>query len=311
MPASILTWVTCEVQRKLIMVPSEIVWGQQRLKFGRRPLIMGILNITPDSFSDGGLFLSPQDAIDQAEKMVAAGADIIDIGGESTRPFSDAIDAAEEMRRVIPVIQSLAQRVKIPISIDTTKAEVAQRALEAGASIINDISALRMDPGLAHVAADHGVPIILMHMKGTPRDMQLAPEYDDILAEIYTFLQTAVAAAQEKGIPKSKIIIDPGIGFGKTLEHNLIILKNLNRFNQMGLPVLVGPSRKAFIRRLLKPDQLDDMDPLSPIVETGTQAAIAMAAVNGAHIVRVHDVSQTLATLKIVAAIQAGNAGEQ
>lgn len=286
------------------MVPSEIVLGQQHLKFGRRPLIMGILNITPDSFSDGGLFISPENALGQAEKMVAAGADIIDIGGESTRPFSATIDAAEEIRRVIPVIKTLAQRVRIPISIDTTKAEVARQALEAGATIINDISALRMDPDLVHVAANHGVPIILMHMKGTPRDMQIAPEYDDLLGEIYTFLQKAVTAAVDKGIPKSKIIIDPGIGFGKNLEHNLTLLKNLDQFHQMGLPVLVGPSRKAFIRRLLKPDQLEDLDPLSPIVGAGTQAAIAIAAMNGAHIVRVHDVAQTLATLKTVAAIR-------
>ncbi len=292
------------------MASSEMVWGQQRLLFSQRPLIMGILNITPDSFSDGGLFLAPEDALDQAEKMVAAGADIIDIGGESTRPYSKTIDAAEEIRRVIPVIEALAGRVQIPISIDTTKAEVARHALEAGATIINDISALRMDPDLAKVAADKGVPIILMHMKGTPRDMQLTPEYDDLLDEIYTFLQTAVAAAQDAGIPESKIIVDPGIGFGKTLEHNLAILKNLDRFNQMGLPILVGPSRKAFIRRLLKPNHLDDIDPLSPTVGTGTQATIAIAAMNGAHIVRVHDVAQTLATLKIVAAIQAGGTGD-
>jgi len=287
------------------MVPSDIKWGQQHLNFGRRPLIMGILNTTPDSFSDGGLFLSPEDAVDQAEKMVAAGADIIDIGGESTRPFSEAIDAEEEMRRVIPVIKILAKRVQIPISIDTTKAEVARHALEAGATIINDISALRMDPELAHVAATQGVPIILMHMKGTPGDMQIAPEYDDVLGEIVTFLQTAVTAAQDKGISKSKMIIDPGIGFGKTLEHNLAILKNLDTFNQLGLPILVGPSRKAFIRKLLKPDQRDDIDPLAPVVAAGTQATIAIAALNGAHIVRVHDVAQTAATLKIVAAIQA------
>ena len=291
------------------MPPSDVAWGQQRLKFGQRPLIMGILNITPDSFSDGGLFLSPENALDQAEKMVAAGADIIDIGGESTRPFSETIDAAKEMHRVIPVIKALAPRIRIPISIDTTKAEVARHALQAGATIINDISALRMDPELADVAAASGVPIILMHMKGTPRDMQIAPEYDDLLGEIEKFLQIAINKAVESGISKSKIIIDPGIGFGKTLEHNLIILKNLDRFNQLGLPVLVGPSRKAFIRRLLKPQHLEDIDPLSPIVRTGTQAAIAMAAMNGAQIVRVHDVAETRATLKIVTAIQTSETG--
>jgi len=287
------------------MTPFELAWGQRRLTFGGRPLIMGILNVTPDSFSDGGSFFSPQDALAQAEKMVAEGADIIDIGGESTRPFSEAVDADEEIRRVVPVIEALSQRVEVPISIDTTKAAVARQALEAGATIINDISALRLDPALADVAADSGVPIILMHMKGTPGDMQISPVYDDLIGEIYAFLRTAVRAAEKKGIRRSKIFIDPGIGFGKTVQHNLQILKYLKKFKRMGLPVLVGPSRKAFIRKLLKPDHVADIDPQQSAVETGTQAAVAVAAMNGASIVRVHDVAGTLATLKIVSAIQA------
>jgi len=288
-----------------LMASFDLAWGEHRLTFGTRPLIMGILNVTPDSFSDGGSFFSTRAAVAQAEKMVREGADIIDIGGESTRPFSEAVSEAEEIRRVIPVIEALAHRVKIPISIDTSKAAVAGCALNAGASMINDISALRVDPVLADVAADSGVPLILMHMKGTPGDMQVSPMYDDLFGEIYTFLEQAVATAEEKGVQRSKIIIDPGIGFGKTVQHNLLLLKHLTNFKTMKLPVLIGPSRKAFVRKLLKPDHLTDIDPQLPMVETGTQATVAVAALNGADIVRVHNVGDTLATLKIVAAIQA------
>lgn len=288
-----------------LMTSFDLAWGNHRLTFGTRPLIMGILNVTPDSFSDGGLFFSSTDAVAQAEKMVREGADIIDIGGESTRPFSESVSEAEETRRVIPVIEALAHRVKIPISIDTSKAAVARRALSAGASIINDISALRADPALAKVAADSGVPIILMHMKGTPGDMQVSPRYDDLLGEIHAFLSRAVTTAQKEGIQRSRIIVDPGIGFGKTVRHNLLLLKHLVSFKTMKLPVLIGPSRKAFIRKILKPDHLTDIDPQLPLVETGTQAAVAIAAMNGADILRVHSVADTLATLKIVAAIQA------
>ena len=274
----------------------DLTWGKHHLTFGTRPRIMGILNVTPDSFSDGGSFFSTQDAIGQAEKMVREGADIIDIGGESTRPFSEAVSEAEEIKRVIPVIEVLAQRIKIPISIDTTKAAVARQALKAGASIINDVSALRTDPELAKVAAASGVPIILMHMKGTPKNMQVSPTYDDLFG---------VAMAEEKGIQRSRIIIDPGIGFGKTIRHNLLLLKNVPKFKAMELPVLIGPSRKAFVRKILKTDHQMDIDPQLPMVETGTQAAITIAALGGADIVRVHDVASTLATLKIVAATQA------
>ena len=286
------------------MASFDLAWGRHRLSFGPRPLIMGILNVTPDSFSDGGRFFSTRDAVAQAEKMVREGADIIDIGGESTRPFSEAVPEAEEIGRVIPVVEALAHRVKIPISIDTSKSVVAKRALVAGASMINDISALRADPALAGVAADSGVPLILMHMKGSPGDMQVAPMYEDLFGEIYTFLEQAVATAEQKGIQRSRIIIDPGIGFGKTVQHNLLLLKHLSSFKTMKLPVLIGTSRKAFVRKLLKPDHLTDLDPQLPMVETGTQATLAVAALNGADIVRVHNVADTLATLKIVAAIR-------
>jgi len=284
------------------MASFDLAWGEHRLTFGARPLIMGILNVTPDSFSDGGHFFSTQDAVTQAEKMVREGADIIDIGGESTRPFSEAVSETEEIRRVIPVIEALAHHINIPISIDTTKAAVARQALNAGASIINDISALRADPALAKVAADSGVPLILMHMKGSPGNMQVSPRYDDLLGEINAFLKQAVATAEKKGVQRSRIIIDPGIGFGKTVLHNLLLLKHINSFKMMKLPVLIGPSRKAFLRKLLKPEHLKDIDPLLPLVETGTQAAVAVAALNGADIVRVHNVAGTLATLKIVTA---------
>ncbi len=282
----------------------DLAWAEHRLRFGPRPLIMGILNVTPDSFSDGGRFFSTRDAVAQAEKMAREGADIIDIGGESTRPFSEAVSEAEEIRRVIPVIEDLVHRLKIPISIDTSKAGVARPALDAGASMINDISALRADPELAGVAADSDVPVILMHMKGSPGDMQISPMYDDLFGEIYTFLEQAVARAEGKGIQRSRLIIDPGIGFGKTVQHNLLLLKHLSHFKTMNLPVLIGASRKAFVRKLLKPDHLTDIDPQQPVVETGTQATVAVAALNGANIVRVHSVADTLATLKIVAAIQ-------
>ena len=219
--------------------------------------------------------------------------------------FPEAVSEAEEIRRVIPVVKALYRHIKIPISIDTTKAGVARHALDAGASMVNDISALRVDPALAGVVAAGEVPLILMHMQGTPGDMQVSPRYDDLFGEIYTFLEQTVATAEAKGIQRSKIIIDPGIGFGKTVRHNLLLLKYLSKFKAMGLPILIGPSRKAFIRKLLKPDHLKDIDPQLPMVETGTQAAVAIAALNGADIVRVHDVAGTLATLKIITAAQA------
>ena len=278
-------------------------WGRHTLELGRRTCVMGVVNVTPDSFSDGGRFLNPAAAVAQGLRLAVEGADIIDVGGESTRPFSEAVSAEEEIRRVVPVIAELAGRIRAPISIDTTKAAVARRALEAGAAMVNDIAALRFDPGLAGVAAEFGVPVILMHMRGEPRTMQVTPRYDDLVGEIYSFLQEAAAAAERQGISRSRVIVDPGIGFGKTPEHNLQLIRRLPEFAGLDLPLLVGPSRKSFIRRLVKPEGEKDVSPDLPAVETGTQAAVAASIFNGAHIVRVHDVANTVATVKVVDAI--------
>jgi dihydropteroate synthase len=265
---------------------------------------MGVVNVTPDSFSDGGQFYDTDVAIAQGEKLAADGADIIDVGGESTRPFSDPVSIEEEIRRVVPVIETLAQRVSIPISIDTTKSEVARPALEAGASIINDVAALRFDPGLAALAIEFDTPLILMHMLGEPKSMQVSPRYDNLIEDIRSFLEDAVARAERLGVPRSKIIVDPGIGFGKTVTHNLLLLKHVQAFASLDLPVLIGASRKAFIRKLLKEAHEEDIQPDLPIVEIGTQAAVAAAVLAGAHIVRVHDVANTVATVKILDALR-------
>ena len=278
-------------------------WGRHILELGRRTCVMGVVNVTPDSFSDGGRFLDAADAVAQGLRLAAEGADIIDVGGESTRPFAEEVWAEEEIRRVVPVIAELAGRIRIPISIDTTKAAVARRALEAGAAMVNDIAALRFDPGLAGVAAEFGVPLILMHMRGEPRTMQMTPRYDDLVGEIYSFLQDAAAAAERQGIPRSRVIVDPGIGFGKTPEHNLQLIRRLPEFASLDLPLLVGSSRKSFIRKLVRPEGEKDVSPDLPAVETGTQAAVAASIFNGAHIVRVHDVASTVATVKVVDAI--------
>jgi dihydropteroate synthase len=283
--------------------PYRLAWGRHVLELGRRTCIMGVLNVTADSFSDGGRFLDPGLAVAQGERLAAEGADIIDVGGESTRPFADPVPAEEEIRRVVPVVAALAARTRVPISIDTSKAAVARRALEAGAAMINDIAALRFDPDLAGVAVEFGVPVILMHMLGEPRTMQVAPHYSDLVADIGAFLKGAAAGAERQGIPRSRLIVDPGIGFGKTLEHNLQLIRHLSEFAGLDLPLLVGPSRKSFIRRLVKPAGEKDILPNLPEVETGTQAAVAAAVFNGAHIVRVHDVANTVATVKVVDAI--------
>jgi dihydropteroate synthase len=275
------------------------------MELGRKTCIMGVVNVTPDSFSDGGNFFTFDAAVAQAEKLVADGADILDIGGESTRPFSEPVPEDEETRRVIPLIEKLAKRLSIPISIDTMKAAVARRAIEAGASMINDISALRFDPNMATVAKAFDTPVILMHMLGSPKTMQVSPSYDHLITDILNFLRDAIARAEKHGISKSKIIVDPGIGFGKTVSHNLLLIRQLQSFASLGVPILVGPSRKAFIRKLLKDEQSEDISPVSPIVETGTQAAVAAAVLRGAHIVRVHDVANTRATIRILDAMKA------
>jgi dihydropteroate synthase len=270
---------------------------------GEKTLVMGVINITPDSFSDGGKFFSGDRAIAQGEKLFREGAHIIDIGGESTRPFSEGVSVDEELRRVIPVIETLAGSLPVPVSIDTTKSEVARQALQAGASMLNDISALRNDPEMVRVAAEFAVPVIVMHMLGSPKTMQVSPTYDDVVTDCVDFLNQCVQQAVASGLDRSQLIIDPGIGFGKTFGHNLTLLQRLSEFQRLDLPILVGTSRKAFIRDLLKSDSDQAPHPQDPIVEAGSQATVGAAAMNGAHIVRVHDVASTCATLKIVDAI--------
>lgn len=288
------------------MVPRKsysLSWPNYTLELGRRTCIVGVVNVTPDSFSDGGNFYATDAAVTQGEKLVADGADILDIGGESTRPFSEPVSVQAEIQRVVPVIEQLAQRVSVPISIDTTKAEVARQAIKVGASIINDVAAFRFDPDLAAVAVEYETPVILMHMLGKPKSMQVSPSYDDVIAEIRAFLEEAVARVENQGIPRARAIVDPGIGFGKTVSHNLLLIKHLQAFRSLDVPILIGPSRKAFIRKILKDTHSEDLRPDLPLVETGTQAAVAAAVLNGAHIVRVHDVASTTATVKILDAM--------
>ncbi len=264
---------------------------------------MGVVNVTPDSFSDGGKFFRVADAVARGVQMAAEGADIIDVGGESTRPQAEAVSAEDELGRVLPVIAGLARRVSVPISIDTTKSAVARPALAAGAAMVNDVAALRFDPAVAAVAAEFDVPLILMHMQGEPRTMQAAPRYDDLVGEIRDFLNAAAAAAGRGGVARSRLIVDPGIGFGKTPDHNLQLIRRLGEFSDLDLPLLIGTSRKSFIRKLLKAPSAKDISPDLPLVEVGTQASVAAAVLNGAHIVRVHDVANTVATCKVVDAI--------
>jgi dihydropteroate synthase len=265
---------------------------------------MGVLNVTPDSFSDGGKFFTLDDAVAQGYKLFEDGADILDIGGESTRPFSNPVSEEEEIRRVVPVIEKLSKRIPIPISIDTTKAGVAEQAINAGASMINDVSCLSFDTKMAKIAVDSGVPVILMHMLGNPKTMQIAPIYDDLIGEIKTFLENAMDQAENQGISRSKIIIDPGIGFGKTVGHNLMLIQRLHELETLKAPIMIGTSRKAFIRNLLKDPTLEDLNADSEMVANGTQASVAAAILNGAHIVRVHDVANTRVTVKIIDAIK-------
>ncbi len=261
----------------------QLITPQGRLTLGREPLIMGILNVTPDSFSDGGSFLEIDSAVNHAMEMARDGAAIIDIGGESTRPGSLAVDAAEQIQRVVPVIRAIREQSEIPISIDTTWAEVAAAALEAGASMVNDISALTGDTALGPLVAERNVPIVLMHMQGIPRTMQQAPEYEDVVDDIIDWLKERIDYAITCGIDRGQIVVDPGIGFGKTLEHNLTLMQNLERFHELGVPLLVGTSRKSFIGKVLDID-----DPRERI--WGTAATVSRCMMAGMHILRVHDV---------------------
>lgn len=279
-----------------------IAWQNHCLNLGSDTCIMGVLNITPDSFSDGGLFFHPDDAIHQALSLQAQGADILDIGGESTRPFSDPVTEKEEIRRVVPVIEAIAGKLTIPISIDTCKSGVARHALDAGASIINDISALRMDPEMAVLAAERDVPVILMHMLGTPKTMQVSPVYANLIEDIRTFFKTAIDHAVNHGISRNRLIIDPGIGFGKTIQHNLTLINRLMEFWDLNLPILMGVSRKSTIRNILKKQLVDDPD--MEAVETGSLAAHVACILNGAHIIRVHDVARNRIAADIADALK-------
>ncbi|MEZ8272727.1 dihydropteroate synthase [Vibrio splendidus] len=256
-----------------------------------RPHVMGILNVTPDSFSDGGKFNSLDNALLQAERMIQAGVSIIDIGGESTRPGAPDVSLEEELARVIPAIKAIRAKFDVWISIDTSKAEVMRQAVEAGADLINDVRALQ-EPGALQAAAEANVPVCLMHMKGQPRTMQASPVYDDVLMDVEAFLQERVEACEAVGISKEQLILDPGFGFGKTIEHNYHLLAHLEKFHTLGLPVLAGMSRKSMIFKLL------DKAPADCMVASVTCATIA--AMKGAQIIRVHDVEDTLEAMKII-----------
>ena len=272
--------------------PQSVTVGNNILDFSKRSYVMGILNVTPDSFSDGARFFDLDAAIKHGMEMAEQGADIIDVGGESTRPGADTVSADEEIQRTEPVIRELSKRIDIPLSIDTTKADVARRALDAGAEIVNDISALRADPEMVDVAVSYQAPVVLMHMLGSPKTMQQDICYDSIIEDITDFLKERIDFAINNGVERNKIIIDPGIGFGKSVGNdNFEIIREMRSFASLGLPVLVGPSRKAFIGRLLDAE-VDERD-------IGTLATVSIAIHNGANIVRVHNVAQTKMAAKV------------
>lgn len=270
----------------------------------RRPLVMGVLNVTPDSFSDGGQFFSVDAAVARAETMAAEGADLIDVGGESTRPGAERVDAAEQIRRIRPVlevIRKIRHRLPVVVSVDTTQATVAESALDADADIINDISAGRDDPDMFSVVARLGKPIVLMHLRGTPATMQIDPTYSDVTAEVLRFLRERLAAAVAAGVDPGRVLLDPGIGFGKTVDHNLDLLRNTRKLaNSLGRPLVVGASRKGFIRKVL--------GAADPSRSFGTAATVAWAVANGSAVVRVHEVGPMVQVVRMVQAIADGTA---
>ncbi len=269
--------------------------GRYKLNLGARTHIMGILNVTPDSFSDGGLYADKEEAVRRAIEMESQGADIIDVGGESTRPAAKAVSAEEECERVIPVIKVLAKRIKVPISIDTSKFSVARKALDCGAVIVNDISGLKKEPKIARLVRKHKAAVVLMHMKGTPRTMQKNPAYKSLICDITESLRHSISIAKDAGVSDNSIVIDPGIGFGKTTEHNLKLLKRLREFKSLGCPILVGTSRKSFIGKVLGAETQERL--------FGTAASVAVAIQNGADILRVHDVDQMRQVARLTDAI--------
>ncbi|MFQ6034072.1 MAG: dihydropteroate synthase [Candidatus Bipolaricaulia bacterium] len=268
-------------------------------ELGKRTLVMGILNVTPDSFSDGGHYLEPEQAVAHGLRLIEEGADIIDIGGESTRPGADPVPAEEELRRVLPVIEGIRKESDGMISIDTYKAQVAEAALAAGAGMVNDISALRFDERMIDVLVKYDVPVVLMHMQGRPRTMQEKPQYDDVIFDIINFLKERITAATAAGISTERLIIDPGIGFGKLVEHNLEILRRLDELKTLERPILIGPSRKSFIGRLTG----------APVEERlpGTIASLVLGIARGADIIRVHDVREAKQAIQITDAIIRGD----
>lgn len=268
----------------------------EELKIGEKTLVMGVINVTPDSFSDGGLFLEPAKAIEHGLKMAEEGAEIIEVGGESSRPGSDPLPLEEELRRVIPVVEGLASCIRIPISVDTYKSQVAERAIEGGAQMINDISGLSFDPQMASVAARYDSPLIIMHIKGSPKTMQQNPHYDDLMGEIIAYLRDRMKKAERAGVDPSQVIVDPGIGFGKRVRDNLVILNRLDDLNILGRPILIGTSRKSFIGSVLGLEVHQR--------EIGTLATVAVSAMKGAHIVRVHDVAPARQVIDMVDAIR-------
>ena len=265
------------------------------------PSIMGVVNVTPDSFSDGGLYLAADDALAQGLALVREGAAIVDIGGESTRPGSEPVPADEELRRVLPVVEALAERVGAPISVDTTKAEVARRALDAGAALVNDVSALRADPAMVEVVAELGAPVCLMHMQGAPKTMQEDPHYDDVVDDVLQFLEERMAFALARGVAEDQLLLDPGIGFGKTVEHNLTLLRHLDRFVALGRPVVLGTSRKRFLGAILGSEPGDRV--------IGTVATTVIGLLAGAHVFRVHDVKPNFEALRVALAVVEGAPG--
>jgi len=269
----------------------------------RRTALMGIVNVTPDSFSDGGRYFEPAQAISHGVKLVEEGADIIDVGGESTRPGARPVSGREEMERVIPVIRGLRRELSAPISVDTYKADVARAALDEGADMVNDISALRFDPAMAPLVAAEKVPVVLMHMRGTPRTMQRRPHYRDVVEEVKEFLRDQIRFAVQAGVDLERIIIDPGIGFGKELEHNLALLRALPALADLGRPVLVGPSRKTFIGKIL------DVGPEERL--EGSLAAAVAAVLGGASVIRTHDVKEARRAIRVADAMRFGGARSQ
>lgn len=281
-----------------------LTWKTSRrvLQVGKRPLLMGVLNVTPDSFYDGGRYYRPQDAIARAGKMVEEGTDIIDVGGESTRPSSTPVDVDEEIRRILPVVRAITRQFDVPVSVDTYKAEVARIALEEGAEIVNDISGLKFDVALAETVAKYGAGLVVMHIRGKPQTMQVRPEYEDLLAEVSDYLEGSLKLAEQAGVSRVNTVVDPGIGFGKALEDNYRLIRSIPYFRRLGRPVMVGPSRKSFLWKVLKCTPDDGLE--------GTISAAIFSFLFGADILRVHDVREVRRALVIAQQFVDGMSGK-